>query len=117
MRRTIRTGISAFAGLGLAAVLASPAAAEKTVTVVGKEFKFEPDTIELEAGETLVIEFKNQGALSHNLTFKKMDADTGTIQTDGTETIRVQPDAGTYTFVCTVPGHEAAGMTGTLTVK
>jgi len=117
MRRTIRTGISAFAGLGLATALASPAAAEKTVTVVGKEFKFEPDTIELEAGETLVIEFKNQGALSHNLTFKKMDADTGTIQTDGTETIRVQPDAGTYTFVCTVPGHEAAGMTGTLTVK
>jgi len=117
MRRTIRTAAYALAGFGLAAALASPAAAQKTVEVVGKEFKFKPDTIELEAGETLVIEFKNQGALSHNLTFKKLDADTGTIQTDGTETIRVQPEPGTYTFVCTVPGHEAAGMTGTLKVK
>ncbi|SDG09866.1 nitrite reductase (NO-forming) [Limimonas halophila] len=117
MNRTIRTGLRVLAGAGVAAALATPAAAQKTVTVVGKEFKFEPSTVELEAGETLVIKFKNQGALSHNLTFKKLDADTGTIQTDGTETIRVQPEPGTYTFVCTVPGHEAAGMTGTLKVQ
>jgi uncharacterized cupredoxin-like copper-binding protein len=25
--------------------------------------------------------------------------------------------AGTYTFYCQVPGHRAAGMSGTLTVK
>jgi uncharacterized cupredoxin-like copper-binding protein len=24
---------------------------------------------------------------------------------------------GTYTFVCTVPGHAAAGMRGTITVR
>ena len=27
------------------------------------------------------------------------------------------PAAGTYTYLCTVPGHYAAGMKGTLTVK
>jgi len=25
--------------------------------------------------------------------------------------------AGTYTYICEVPGHEQAGMKGTLTVK
>ena len=27
------------------------------------------------------------------------------------------PPAGTYTFLCTFPGHFVAGMKGTLTVK
>jgi uncharacterized cupredoxin-like copper-binding protein len=31
------------------------------------------------------------------------------------ETAELQP--GTYTFLCTVPGHAQAGMEGTLTVK
>jgi azurin len=36
------------------------------------------------------------------------------------ETLEVSfkaPDAGTYPFVCTFPGHAAGGMKGTLTVK
>jgi hypothetical protein len=29
----------------------------------------------------------------------------------------VNAPAGTYTFICDVPGHEEAGMVGTLTVE
>ena len=35
---------------------------------------------------------------------------------NGTATVPALP-AGTYTFLCTVPGHYAAGMKGTLTIK
>jgi plastocyanin len=35
----------------------------------------------------------------------------------GTGTVNVKLAAGTYTFFCQVPGHRAAGMYGTLTVK
>ena len=35
---------------------------------------------------------------------------------NGTATVPALP-AGTYTFLCTVPGHYAAGMKGTLTIQ
>ena len=35
----------------------------------------------------------------------------------GTSTFTVTLKPGTYTFFCEVPGHEAAGMKGTLVVK
>jgi mono/diheme cytochrome c family protein len=35
----------------------------------------------------------------------------------GTSTVKVTLKAGTYTFLCTVPGHAAGGMKGTLTVR
>ena len=40
------------------------------------------------------------------------------MQDGGTSTIDIANlKAGTYTFYCSVPGHEAAGMKGTLTVS
>ena len=39
-------------------------------------------------------------------------------QPGGTETLTfTAPAAGTYTFLCTYPGHYAAGMKGTLTIQ
>jgi uncharacterized cupredoxin-like copper-binding protein len=33
-----------------------------------------------------------------------------------TSTVSAKLKRGTYVFYCTVPGHEAAGMKGTLTI-
>ena len=35
----------------------------------------------------------------------------------GSDTLTVKLKPGTYTFYCPVPGHEQAGMKGTLTVS
>jgi uncharacterized cupredoxin-like copper-binding protein len=35
----------------------------------------------------------------------------------GTSTVTTTLKPGTYTFYCSVDGHESAGMTGTLTIK
>jgi mono/diheme cytochrome c family protein len=37
--------------------------------------------------------------------------------TSGSSSVTLNLKAGTYTFFCQVPGHRAAGMSGTLTVK
>ena len=39
------------------------------------------------------------------------------LQSDGTSSFTVKLKPGTYTFFCQAPGHRAAGMYGTLTVK
>jgi plastocyanin len=38
-------------------------------------------------------------------------------QSEGTSSFTVKLKPGTYTFFCQAPGHRAAGMYGTLTVK
>ena len=109
---------AAYAAVAIGGFAATAAFADTMTTVVAKKFSFEPSELTAEAGETVTIAFKNQGSLSHNLTFKNLDAKTETIQTGNTRTIELQVDEpGTYQFVCTVPGHAQAGMKGKLVVN
>jgi plastocyanin len=60
----------------------------------------------------------NPSTLSHGIAVKGPGVDkAGTIVGQGgTSSVTVDLKPGTYTFYCPVPGHEAAGMKGTLTV-
>ena len=66
------------------------------------------------------IQFTNHAPLAHNMTIAnaagKVLGATPTF-TGGTKTLSLNLPPGTYTFYCSVPGHEAAGMKGTLTVR
>jgi uncharacterized cupredoxin-like copper-binding protein len=57
----------------------------------------------------------NKGALSHD--FKIAGKKTAMLKTGKAATLKVTLKAGKYPFLCTVPGHAAGGMKGTLTVK
>ena len=49
---------------------------------------------------------------------QRRDEQGEVVQDGGVSTIDIADlKAGTYTFYCSVPGHEAAGMKGTLTVS
>jgi plastocyanin len=81
---------------------------------------FDKKTLAAKAG-TVTIAFTNNSPESHNLTIQKgtNGAVVGATPTfsGGTKTLTVKLTAGTYTFYCSVPGHRAAGMQGTLTVS
>lgn len=79
------------------------------------------NTKTLAAGSSNVtIQFTNHSPLSHNVTVAnasgKVLGATPTFDA-GTKTLTLKLPPGTYTFYCSVPGHEMAGMKGTLTVQ
>lgn len=79
---------------------------------------FDTDSLEAEAGE-VTIDFDNPAAIEHDVAIDedgKELAKSETI-TEGKTSVTTELEPGTYTFLCTVPGHAEAGMEGTLTVK
>jgi uncharacterized cupredoxin-like copper-binding protein len=77
-------------------------------------------SLSAKAGKVTIV-FTNMSPLMHNMTIQQGTSGpvvgaTPTFQ-GGTKSLTVNLKAGTYTFYCTVPGHRAAGMVGTLTVS
>jgi plastocyanin len=79
--------------------------------------KYEQTDVSATAG-SITIDFTNMSSLPHDVTIEGNGASGATDQiTDSTTSTTVDLDPGTYTFFCSVDGHRAAGMEGTLTVK
>jgi plastocyanin len=114
----IRTLLAAVAVLALALTAVQFAAARShvttTVTVKAKEFNFALST--KTGTKTVVFKVTNVGKLPHD--FKISGRKTSLIPAGKSAILRVNfPVAGKYRYLCTVPGHAAAGMKGVFTVK
>jgi uncharacterized cupredoxin-like copper-binding protein len=115
---------AAVASLALAAPLAASAvgtgastARATTVKVTaGKptEFHFTLSKKSVAKG-TVTFTIKNGGKLEHD--FKIAGKTSKKLKPGKSTTLKVKLKAGKFKFLCTVPGHAAAGMRGTLTVK
>jgi plastocyanin len=100
---------------------ASTAGAQKLSLEANPEgqLKYNKTSLTAKAG-AVSIDFTNMAPLSHNVTVASASgAVLGALPTftGGTKTLSLTLKAGTYKFYCTVPGHRAAGMEGTLTVQ
>lgn len=90
----------------------------KEITVSAREYSFNPPNIILSAGERVKLTFKNEGITVHNFVVKDLGVSTRTIGPGQTDTIEfTAPASGKYTFICSIPGHAAAGMIGDLEVE
>ena len=79
------------------------------------EFAIDPDHLMVPTGG--VVQVRNDGAVAHNLAVKDEDYATSDLNPgDGATLDLAGLDPGTYTVICTVAGHEAAGMSGELMV-
>lgn len=95
-----------------------PAGSGATVKVGASEYKFDPNTLTVAAGQ-VTFEVTNNGTEEHE--FELFKGDIVVDELEGlvpglTRTLPVTLEAGAYTFACKLAGHDLAGMTGTLTV-
>ena len=116
------------------------------LTITARDLAFEPETLSATTGQPVRLTFINEGAIEHDWyaegmpvsdltaveqspTFTQRMADLwSTASANGSPYAGAGPgeqmvveftpaEAGDYTFICAVPGHEAAGMVGTLIVE
>lgn len=87
----------------------------RTIDIAARSFAFTPKSITVAAGERVNIHLTSKDVL-HDFTVEGQDvhvvAKAGKSATGGMRLSK----AGKYTFSCTVSGHRAAGMRGTITV-
>lgn len=76
-------------------------------------------TLSAKAGK-VTIDFTNDSPVPHNVTVQSGTSGPTIAATptfaSGSKTITMTLKPGTYTYYCSVPGHRAAGMLGTLKV-
>jgi plastocyanin len=83
------------------------------------QLKFDVSSLTAKAGQ-VSIKFTNASPVAHNVAIEGSSGQTlGATPTfsGGSKSLSVNLKLGTYTFFCSVPGHRAAGMSGTLTVQ
>ncbi|MEA2156325.1 MAG: hypothetical protein QOE11_2465 [Solirubrobacteraceae bacterium] len=143
LRRSISVVLAAAAALGVAACgssnkdsststpAAAPPAATTTTAAGGGggttltvaadpsgKFAYDKKSLTAKAG-SVTIDFTNDSQVPHNVTIEQGETEAGATDTiQGSKTSKtVTLKAGKYKFYCSVDGHEAGGMTGTLTVQ
>jgi plastocyanin len=82
------------------------------------ELKYIPVAAQAPAGKVL-IKSLNKASIGHDIHVEGGGVNQGgpVVSGGGTSQVTLTLKPGTYQFLCTVPGHAAAGMKGVLTVK
>ncbi len=132
--------VLAVAVSGAAVACRDGEAADREVTIVVTEFRYEPSRIGAKVGERVRIVVQNRGTVLHDLTTEHFNGDvkpaggvehgssTGAdhasnifhvaVDSGQTRELVFQAHApGEYTLFCTVLGHRDAGMTARLIVE
>lgn len=81
------------------------------------QLKFNTNKLSAKAGK-VTITMTNPSPLQHDIAIKGgVNAKGKVVGQGGKSVVTVDLKPGKYTFYCSVDGHAAAGMSGTLTVK
>jgi plastocyanin len=84
----------------------------------GGDLAFDTDSLDAKAGE-VTIDFDNPASIEHDVVIEEGNKEIAKsdLVSDGQTSVSADLKPGEYTFFCDVPGHQGAGMEGTLTVK
>ena len=132
MRHAIAAG-ALLAALLLSGCASAAAAGPQEVTISFRYSKFVPATITVPAGVPVTFTLRNDDPIGHEWIVGMPDIHAAhrvgtepshegrateiTVPPFATRSTTITFTPGTYAFICHLPGHEAYGMKGTLTVR
>ena len=113
--RVVSAGTTTATGASTTATTVAPNIVNISAPVSG--LRFSQKVVKAHAG-TINIVFRNNSSLKHNVNVEKGETELGKTASIhlGMTSISVTLKPGSYNFYCSVPGHEDAGMHGTLIV-
>ena len=94
---------------------AAPAAAGGTLEITSFDLGFEPAQLSVPAPGRYEVALTNTGSIPHDVTFA--GGETASANGGETATVEVDVPAEGLAFICSIPGHEQAGMKGSVTVE
>ncbi len=98
-------------------------ATDRSAAIVFEDLRFVPNRLNAKVGMPLRVSLTNRGTERHDLNFQAihmpgLQGVESILEPGETRTITLQFDTpGTHTFICSLPGHAAAGMTGAVFVR
>lgn len=82
------------------------------------EFKFDPATITVKAGQPVKLTLQNEGTVVHDFNVDDLGVVSPKVQPKSQTTFEFTPSkTGTFMIMCHEPGHQEGGMTGSLMVQ
>jgi nitrite reductase (NO-forming) len=100
---------------------ASPSSdAQQVMLKVGNAMSFDPASITVRAGQPVQLTLQNSGLMPHDFSLSDGVAQPVKITASGGQSatgVFTVDTPGTYSFVCSMPGHAEGGMRGTITVE
>ncbi|HYO43613.1 MAG TPA: multicopper oxidase domain-containing protein [Candidatus Limnocylindrales bacterium] len=93
---------------------AATTAVASTIEIEAFDLGYTPAAVTVAAAGTYEVSFANTGMALHDLTFA--DGTVLTAEAGKTVTGQVTVPAGGLAFICSIPGHAPAGMTGLVSV-
>ncbi len=92
----------------------APGAVLGTVEVDAFDLEFTPSQLTVDVPGRYTIALRNRDQIPHDITFP--GGEQAVVNGAESATVDVDVPAGGLSFLCSVPGHEQAGMVGTLAV-
>jgi nitrite reductase (NO-forming) len=92
-----------------------PAADSGTIEIESFDMGFRPAEITVPAAGRHEVKLANTGSIPHDITFA--GGEQAVAGAGETATVEVDVPAEGLSFICSVPGHEQAGMAGTIKVE
>ncbi len=91
------------------------AAPDADASLVAEDVSFSHTGLAARSGEVTVA-LANEDLFWHTFTIQELGVDL-LVPVGAVRTVTFDAPAGTYEFICRIPGHPEAGMKGTLTIR